>query len=80
MLFAERGSVALALACDPPWLDGSAGFVGTSDGWQELATHKYLRTVYGRAENGNVALTRDDLRMACDGRHTREEILAALER
>jgi glucoamylase len=57
MLFAERGGVALALACDPPWLAGSAGFVGASDGWQELSRHKYLATTFGRAENGDVALT-----------------------
>jgi glucoamylase len=57
MLFAERGGVALALACDPPWLAGSAGFVGTSDGWQELSRHKHLATTFGRAENGDVALT-----------------------
>lgn len=57
MLFAERAGVALALACDPPWLAGSAGFVGASDGWQELSRHKHLTTAYARAENGNVALT-----------------------
>jgi glucoamylase len=57
MLFADRGGVALALACDPPWLAGSAGFVGASDGWQELSRHKHLTTTFGRAENGNVALT-----------------------
>jgi len=57
MLFAERGGLALALACDPPWLAGSAGFVGTSDGWQELSRHQQLASTYARAENGNVALT-----------------------
>lgn len=57
MLFAERAGVALALACDPPWLAGSAGFVGASDGWQDLFRHNRLVTTFGRAENGNVALT-----------------------
>jgi glucoamylase len=57
VLLAERGGLALALACDPPWLAGSAGFVGMSDGWQELSRNKHLAMTYGRAENGNVALT-----------------------
>ncbi|MES1255474.1 MAG: glucan 1,4-alpha-glucosidase [Acidobacteriota bacterium] len=57
MLFAERHGTALAVACTPAWTAGSAGFVGVSDGWQELAANKTLRTRYLRAENGNVALT-----------------------
>ena len=33
------------------------GFVGVSDGWQELQAHKRLNQTYMRAENGNVAVT-----------------------
>ena len=57
MLFAERGSVALALACSVPWLKMSVGFVGASDGWLELRQHKQLTQTFGRADEGNVALT-----------------------
>jgi len=57
MLFAERQGVALALACSAPWLNYSAGFVGTSDGWQDLNLNKKLTLTYARTENGNVALT-----------------------
>jgi glucoamylase len=57
MLFAERQGTALALACSAPWLNRSAGFVGTSDGWQDLSQHHRLTWAYTRAENGNVALT-----------------------
>jgi glucoamylase len=57
MLLAERDHHALALASSAPWLARSAGFVGASDGWQELRAHKQLRRTYTRAENGNVALT-----------------------
>ena len=57
MLFAQREHFALALASTTTWLARSAGFVGTSDGWQELHRHKRLDRTYGRAENGNVALT-----------------------
>lgn len=57
MLFAEHRGVALALACSAPWLNRSAGFVGTSDGWQDLSQHGQMTWRYPRAENGNVALT-----------------------
>jgi glucoamylase len=56
MLFAERGAFALALACSAPWVKRSVGFVGTSDGWQDLVRHRRMEWSYGRAENGNVAL------------------------
>jgi len=57
MLFAERDGNALALACSSPWLKRSVGFVGTSDGWQDLSRYKLMTWTYTRAENGNVALT-----------------------
>lgn len=57
MLFAERNGFALALACSAAWSSRSAGFVGVSDGWQDLNRHKRLTSEYPRAENGNVALT-----------------------
>ena len=55
MLFAERQGTALALACSAPWLNRSAGFVGASDGWQDLNQHNQLTQAYSRAENGNVS-------------------------
>ncbi len=57
MLFAQRDSFTLALACSAPWLKRSAGFVGVSDGWHDLMQHKEMTWTYERAENGNVALT-----------------------
>jgi glucoamylase len=57
MLFAERGGNCLALACSGDWRMCSAGFVGFSDGWQDLKAHNRLTWEYHRAENGNVALT-----------------------
>ncbi len=56
MLFAERDGNALAMACSAPWLKRSAGFVGISDGWQDLMRHKIMTWEYVRAENGNVAM------------------------
>jgi glucoamylase len=57
MLFAQRENLALALACSAPWLKRSVGYVGFSDGWQDLMRHKQMTWSYLRAENGNVALT-----------------------
>ncbi len=57
MLFAQREDITLALACSTPWIKRSAGFVGFSDGWQDLNQHGLMTWTYDRAENGNVALT-----------------------
>ncbi len=63
LLLAQRDGSALALACSVPWVKRSAGFVGSSDGWQDLKAHKRMTWEYARAENGNVALTAEiDLR------------------
>jgi glucoamylase len=63
LLLAERENYALALASTAPWLARSAGFVGVSDGWQQLQANKRLRETYTRAENGNVAVAGEiDLR------------------
>src|SRR5215467_4742454 len=57
MLMAESHGEALALACSHPWKRRSAGYVGVSDGWQDLAAHGEMRWQYLRADDGNVALT-----------------------
>src|SRR5207249_4167439 len=59
MLFAERDGTALALACSASWSRRSAGFVGASDGWRDLVEHGRMEWSFERAENGNVALTRE---------------------
>jgi glucoamylase len=67
MLFARRAGFALALACTAPWKQRSAGFVGVSDGWQDLTRHHRMTWTYDRAENGNVGLTGEIDLEACDG-------------
>jgi len=57
LLMAQRGELALALACSAPWLKMSAGFVGNSDGWQDLWWNRRLTWQYERAESGDVSLT-----------------------
>lgn len=56
MLFAQRGATALGLACSSPWRKRSVGFVGVSDGWQDISQHGEMQWEYTRAENGNIAL------------------------
>jgi len=57
LLLAQRDGDALALACSTPWVKRSVGYVGSSDGWQDLKTHHQMTWEYTRAEHGNVALT-----------------------
>jgi glucoamylase len=57
VLYAQRDGHALALASSVPWLSRSVGFVGYSDGWQQLRSGGRIVTQYERAENGNVAMT-----------------------
>ncbi len=57
VLLAQRSGSSLALACSVPFLKRSVGFVGTSDGWQDLQAHRLMAWDYTRAENGNVAMT-----------------------
>jgi glucoamylase len=67
MFFAERGSVTLSLASSAPWKKMSVGFVGNSDGWQDLSEHFQMQWEYSRAENGNIAFTGEIDLAACNG-------------
>jgi glucoamylase len=48
MRFAERADYALALACSAPWAHRSLGFVGVSDGWQDLSAHTHMEWSYAQ--------------------------------
>jgi len=67
MLFAERADSALACACSSGWLKMSVGFVGYSDGWQDLSRNFQLTGLYDRAENGNLAMTGEIDLVGCGG-------------
>ncbi len=56
MLFARRDDTFLALACSVPFLGMSCGYVGTSDGWQDLTKNGTMTWFYPDAEDGNIAL------------------------
>ncbi|RWM02020.1 glucan 1,4-alpha-glucosidase [Mesorhizobium sp.] len=57
MLFASGRGVSIAFASSLPWGACSAGYVGLSDGWQQLQNSGALDPDCQRAEDGNVALT-----------------------
>ena len=65
--FAEHDGVTLSLASSAPWKKMSVGFVGVSDGWQDLTQHFQMDWEYTRAENGNIALTGEIDLAACNG-------------
>jgi glucoamylase len=67
ILYAQRESLTLALACSTPFLKRSVGFVGVSDGWQDLSRHFQMEWEYELAENGNIALTAEIDLAACKG-------------
>ena len=67
MFFAHHDDTALAMACSVPWEKMSVGFVGTSDGWQDLSQHFQMQWEYTRAENGNIACTAEIDLAGCNG-------------
>ena len=67
MLYAQRAGISLALGCSTPWVKTSAGYVGRSDGWQDLHQHYEMQWTYRKATSGNVALTGEIDLAACDG-------------
>ena len=54
---ADQAEAALSVACAPNFEQVSAGFVGESDGWQDLMSHGSMEWNFDRAAGGNVALT-----------------------
>jgi glucoamylase len=56
LLLARRDGSALALACSAGWAKRSVGYVGSSDGWQDLKAHHAMTWEYTQADDGNVAL------------------------
>jgi glucoamylase len=67
MFFAKHDGVNLCLAGSAPWRKMSVGFVGASDGWQDLSQHFQMEWEYNRAENGNIAFTGEIDLAACNG-------------
>lgn len=85
ILTAWKNHTYLALGCDCGFLRSSCGFVGASDGWQDLHHNFKMDWEFDRAENGNIAIMGQiDLRQGNeftmgiafgDGRHSATAIL-----
>jgi glucoamylase len=62
-LTANKNGIWLALGASTPFIKRSCGYVGTTDGWQDLCTDLKLDYEFAAAPNGNIALTGEiDLR------------------
>jgi glucoamylase len=59
--YASRGESVLCLAADVPLQNLSCGFVGYSDGWQDLNRHGRLTYRFASARNGTVAISAETL-------------------
>lgn len=57
VVYAARGNAALCLSASEPLISLSCGYVGASDGWQDLNEHGLLTYGFIEANNGTVALT-----------------------
>ncbi|HUG44844.1 MAG TPA: glycoside hydrolase family 15 protein [Acidobacteriota bacterium] len=60
---AQKGATWLAIAATIPFVRLSCGYVGSSDGWTDLADNFQMDWEFDSAEDGNIALTGElDLR------------------
>ena len=57
LLHAQREDVHLLMTCSSGFLRRSVGYVGFSDGWQDLMHHFKMDWNFRSASNGNIALT-----------------------
>jgi glucoamylase len=63
LLHAERKDIHLVMGCSAGFSRRSVGYVGASDGWQDLTNHFKMDWEFSGAEDGNIALTGEvDLR------------------
>ena len=57
LMHAQRGDVHLVCGCSSGFTRRSVGFVGASDGWQDLTSNFKMDWEFRQAEKGNIALT-----------------------
>ena len=57
LMHAQRGNVHLLMTCSSGFSRRSVGYVGVSDGWQDLMRNFKMDWEFRAAENGNIALT-----------------------
>ena len=56
VLLAWKGGTSLAMGCDHGFTRSSCGYVGASDGYQDLMTDMTMSWCFGQALNGNIAV------------------------
>ena len=56
MLLAWKNGTSLAFGADCGFSRSSCGYVGASDGYQDLSTHMKMEWQFGRAMDGNLAV------------------------
>ncbi len=56
-LYASLPDRAVCISADVPMTDLSVGYVGASDGWQDLAQHGRFSFAFTHASRGNVAMS-----------------------
>ena len=62
-LTAHKNGVWLALGANAPFLRASCGYVGSTDGWQDISSDFTMDNHFAAATDGNIALTAEvDLR------------------
>ncbi len=71
VLTAHKGDAWLALAATTPFVRSSCGYVGTTDGWRDLAHDFRMDWEFDSALDGNIALIGE-----IDLRQSREFVLA----
>lgn len=54
---AQREDINMSFGCAPDFTRRSVGYVGFSDGWQDLMDNFRMDWEFERAEDGNIALT-----------------------
>jgi glucoamylase len=57
LIHAQRQNVHLVIACNTGFARRSVGYVGFSDGWQDLMRNLKMDWEFRTAEQGNIALT-----------------------
>ena len=57
LIHAQREDVHLVMACSSGFSRRSVGYVGVSDGWQDLMHNFKMDWEFQAAENGNIAAT-----------------------
>jgi glucoamylase len=72
-LLASDGTVASALTARPAFTRVSNGYLGTSDGWQDLRSDYKMNWTYTSAPNGNVVQT---AKAEINGKGTRHMTIA----